>query len=203
MKKYLYIIVFGLVTLIIGHIQYQHSELNKYKELYNKQLQNVEAYQASNSGLNNEIRQYQMTMDDIRASKDSLDRKLAKAVDDLKVKDKRIEYLQYQAAIAHKTDTIKVPDTIFVPTVNIDTCLEDNWYKLKLGLYYPSKIVVSPTFNSEKYVIINSRKEYNNPPSKIFFIRWFQKKHTTIEVNVEEKSPYIINKEQKFIKVLK
>jgi hypothetical protein len=53
------------------------------------------------------------------------------------------------------------------------------------------------------YVVINNKKEYNKKPSKIFFIRWFQKKHLVTEVNVEERNPYIKSKENKFIKINK
>lgn len=203
MKRYLYILIFGIVTLIAGQFIYQNKQLARYKELYNKELQNVEAYRVSNSGLEGEIRQYQMSMDDLRASKDSLDMKLVEAVDGLKVKDKYIEYLQYQSTVAHKVDTVNLKDTIFVQDILVDTILSDNWYRLELGLRYPSSIIVSPTFNSEKTIIVNSKKAYNKTPSKIFFIRWFQKKHNVIEVNIEEKSPYITNKSQKFIRVIK
>ena len=203
MKRYLYIILFGIVVSIIGLIFYQRSEIRKYMSLYDKELQNVEAYRASNSGLEGNIREYQMTMDDLRASQDLLDKKLADAVDELKVKDKTIQSLQYQLSTASRTDTIQVPDTIFIPEVNIDTLVGDKWYNLRLQLNYPSTIVASPTFNSEKFVIINSKKEYNKTPSKIFFIRWFQKKHRVTEVNIIEKNPYIETKQQKFIKILK
>lgn len=203
MRKYLYIVFFTLAVSFIGLFYYQRSELNKYKNLYNKELQNVGAYQAANSGLEGNIRQYQMTMDDLRTSRDSLDRKLVEVVESLKIKDKKIEYLQYQAKTIHKTDTIQMSDTIFVPEAHVDTLIGDKWYNLRLKLDYPSTIVASPTFNSEQYVVINTKREYNKKPSKLFFIRWFQRKHTVVEINVEEKSPYIINKENKFIKIVK
>lgn len=203
MKKYLYIALVSIAVFIGGLLLYQRVMLEKYRNLYEKELQNVEAYRASNSGLEGEIREYKMTMDDLRASKDSVDKKLVGVIDELKKKDKSIEYLQYQVKTAHKTDTIKMPDTIFVAETHVDTIIGDKWYKLNLKLDYPSTIVASPTFTSEQYVIINNKKEFNKTPSKIFFIRWFQKKHTVVEVNVEEKSPYITNKESKFIKILK
>ena len=203
MKKYLYIALVSIAVFIGGLLLYQRVMLEKYRNLYEKELQNVEAYKQSNAGLEGEIREYKMTMDDLRASRDSIDIRLAEVVDELKIKDKKIEYLQYQVKVAHKTDTIQIPDTIFVPEAHVDTLIGDKWYNLRLRLDYPSTIVASPTFNSEQYVVINSKKEYNKKPSKIFFIRWFQRKHTTVEVNVEEKSPYITNKENKFIKILK
>lgn len=203
MKDYVYTIFFGIIVFFIGMCSYQKNELVKYKKLYSKELQNVEAYRLANSDTENNIRQYQMTVDDLKASKDSIDRKLIKVIDELKIKDKKIDYLQYHSTATYKTDTIQIPDTIFLSEVNIDTIIKDDWYKLELGLHYPSKITVSPTFNSEKYIIVNTKKEYNNTPSKLFFIRWFQKKHQVIEVNIEEKSPYIINKQNKFIKIVK
>ena len=203
MKKYIYTAIALFLIFLGGLFYYQKIEIEKYKSLYDKELQNVEAYRNSNAGLEGEIREYKMTMDDLRASKDSIDIRLAEVVDELKIKDKKIEYLQYQVKVAHKTDTIQIPDTIFVPEAHVDTLIGDKWYNLRLRLDYPSTIVASPTFNSEQYVVINSKKEYNKKPSKIFFIRWFQRKHTTVEVNVEEKSPYITNKKNKFIKILK
>ena len=74
MKKYLYTAIF--VTGVIASVSYLKSELNKYKTLYNKELQNVEAYRQSNSTLEGKARQYQMTIDDLRNSNDSLDIKL-------------------------------------------------------------------------------------------------------------------------------
>jgi hypothetical protein len=203
MKKYLYTALLVAILLFIGLYSYQRRELKKYKGLYSKELQNVEAYRLSNSGLENNIRQYQMTMDDLRASKDSIDRKLTDVIDELKIKDKKIEYLQYQTKTIHKTDTIQVPDTIFVPEAHVDTLLGDKWYSLRLQLNYPSTIVASPAFNSEQYVVINTKKECNKEPSKWFFVRWFQKKHWVTEVNVIERNPYIDVKQQKYIKVVK
>lgn len=203
MKKYLYVTLISIAIFISGAFVHKRSELKKYKRLYDKELQNVEAYRASNSGLKEDIRQYQMTMSDLRSSKDSIDRKLSKVIDELKIKDKKIEYLQYQTKTIYKTDTVQMQDTIFVPEAHVDTLIGDEWYNLRLKLDYPSTIIATPTFNSEQYVIINTKKEYNSKPSKLFFVRWFQKKHTVVEVNVEEKSPYITNKENKFIKILK
>lgn len=203
MNKYFYGILIGIIVLISSVFAYQSKELKKYKGLYDKERQNVEAYQLENSGLEGEIRQYQMSIDDLKQSKDSVDRKLVEVLKELKIKGKSIESLQYQSNIITKTDTLIMKDTIFTEKTHIDTLIGDKWYSLALTLDYPSKIVTSPTFNSEQYVIINTKKVFNNKPSKIFFIRWFQKKHTVVEVNTMEKNPYITNKESKFIKIIK
>lgn len=203
MDSYKPFILFGITAIICGLTLFKGRELKRYKTLYEKELQNVEAYRADNAGLQDYVRQYQMTMDDIRASKDSVDRKLAEVVDELKIKDKKIEYLQYQTKTIYKTDTIQVQDTIIADNVSLDTIIGDKWYNVKLRLKYPSTVVVSPTFKSEQYVVVNTKKEYNKTPSKIFFIRWFQKKHWVTEVNVIERNPYINVEQQKYIKVVK
>ena len=206
-RRYIYLAIIVTVIAFIGVIAKQCSDLKKYTELYNKELQNVKAYENENAGLKGEIRQFKYTMDDMRASADSINQKLVDEIDKLKIKDKTIEYLQYNTSVIHKTDTIKVKgDTIFqekLITQPIDTIIGDEWYNMRLKLEYPSTIVTSPTFNSEKYVIIHTKKEYNKKPSKWFFIRWFQKKHTVVTVDVEEKNPYIESKDNRFIQIVK
>lgn len=201
--KYVYTILIGYIIVLTCMFRQQMIDTAKYKNLYNKELQNVTAYQLSNSDLEKEIRQYQMSINDLMSSKDSIDKKLMQVAEELKIKTKSIESLQYREKVIYKSDTIHTTDTIFKPEVHIDTLLSDSWYKMNIKLDYPSSIIVSPQFNSEEYVIVNTKKEYYKTPSKLFFIRWFQRKYTVVEVNVEEKSPYIINKQSKFIKVLK
>ena len=203
MGKYLKTALVALIMVIGVMFFVQKSTIAKYKKLYKKELQNVEAYRASNSDLQDKLLEYHMTIDDLRSSKDSVDRKIAEVIDQLKIKDKKIEYLQYHTSVITKTDTIHTSDTVFAPNVHIDTIVGDAWYNMRLKLDYPSSIITAPEFNSEKYVIINKRREYNKKPSKLFFIRWFQKKHDVVEVDIEEKSPYITDKYNKFIKIIK
>lgn len=204
MKKYIYI---GLLVLVTSFCLYVHNAVKKtkyYKSLYERELQNVEAYATSNNSLKKEIREFKFTVDELQASKDSINKALLDVSKKLKVKDKNLKYLQYQSSVIHKTDTLILQDTVFRDrTLNVDTVLGDEWYNINLKLKYPSTIVTSPLFKSEKYVIVSNRKEYNSKPSKIFFIRWFQKKHWVTEVKVVEKNPYIDIKEQRFIEIQK
>lgn len=207
MKKYFYGIAIALVLSLFLTGYKTCKNLAHYKELYNRELANVEAYEQKNAGLNGEIREFKYTIDELRTSKDSIHQKLLEMTDKLKIKDKNISYLQYHTSVVHKTDTVRIKgDTIFQEKLisqPIDTVIGDKWYNMKLKLEYPSTIVTSPTFNSEKYVIVHLKKEYNKKPSKCFFIRWFQKKHWVTEVTVVENNPYIDNKESRFINVVK
>ena len=202
MKDYGYIIAVSVVLFASGLFLHQRKLIRDYKNLYNKELQNVEAYRIDNSGLKDDARQYQMTIDDLKSSNDSIDKKLVEMAEELKIKSNKIQYMQYQTKTIYKTDTLQLKDTLFLPKAHLDTLIGDKWYSLRLKLDYPSTVVASPVFNSEQYVIINTEKEYNKKPSKWFFIRWFQKKHTVVKINVRENSPYVTSKEKKFIKII-
>ena len=203
MKKYIYLSLAVGLVILFGTLFKTCSDLQKYKDLYARELTNVEAYDRLSTETQKEIREFKFTIDELRASRDSINNKLLKTVDSLKIKGKNVQYLQYNTSIIQKTDTIVLQDTIFRKPVDIDTIIGDSWYTMKLGLKYPSTIITEPFFKSEKQVIISKKKEYNKKPSKIFFIRWFQKKHDVVTVDIVESNPYIENKENRFIKVVK
>jgi hypothetical protein len=122
---------------------------------------------------------------------------------ELGIKDKELQQMQYLLSKASKKDTIIFRDTLFVDsTLDIDTIIGDSWYNIELGLKYPNTITTTPTFTSEKYIIVNIKKETVNPPKKCWLARLFQKKHRVVEVDVVEKNPYIENKQQRFIEII-
>lgn len=172
-----------------------------YQDKYRQAQLNIEAYQYKNSELEQKNLQYQMSISQLKASKDSVDKKIVALIDSLKIKGKNITQVQYNYAVIQKTDTIAFKDTVFVENLSIDTVFGDKWYTMKLGLRYPDSISVSPSFTSERYTLIHRSKVYEKTPSKIFFIRWFQKKHWVTEVTVTDKNPYIQNNEYKVIKI--
>lgn len=203
MRKYIYLALIFIFSALLLSGYKVYSDMHRYKGLYQKERQNVEAYEHLNTSLNDDIREFQLTIDDLKASKDSLNQKLLSQVQKMKIKDKTIQSLQYTTSVINKTDTIVLSDTIFREPVQLDTIIGDEWYNMKLRLEYPSTIITKPTFRSEKYVIVHTKKEYDKKPSKLFFIRWFQKKHTTVVVEMEEKNPYIENQENRFVKIIK
>lgn len=176
-------------------------KMKQYKEKYDMAQANVEAYQYKNSELAGKNLQYQMTISQLKDSKDSVDRKISAMLDSLKIKGKNVQQVQYVQSVIQKTDTIAFKDTVFVKDLAIDTTFGDKWYTMCLSLRYPDSISVSPSFTSERYTVIHRSKVYERTPSKIFFIRWFQKKHWITEVTVTDKNPYIQNNEYKVIKI--
>ena len=121
-----------------------------------------------------------------------------------KIKDKNIKSLQSVKSEFTRVDTIELRDTLFKePTLAIDTMIGDEWYNVQLGLRYPSTIALKPYFKSEKHIIVSTKKETVNPPKKFFLLRWFQKKHLVINVDVVEKNPYVDGESSKYVEIVK
>ena len=203
-KKYIRIGIVILVSLLAISTYTLYTNNKKLKEEISISMSNQKAFIAENSSLKEENRVFKFTVEQLNHYNDSILQKMNEVRKELKIKDKDLKQMQYLLSEAQKKDTIVFRDTLFrEPTLKIDTLLGDRWYQMKLGLRYPSTIITEPKFVSEKYVIVDYKKETINPPKKCAIARWFQKKHKVVEVNVVEKNPYIENKKSKFIEVIK
>lgn len=203
-KKYINIGIIILVISTLLGICIMYSTNKKLKQELEVSIANEKAFAEENSGLKDKNRAFQLTVEQLEYFNDSLITKMNEVRKELKIKDKNLKQMQYLLSEAQKRDTVVFRDTIFRdPELKVDTLLSDNWYQIKLGLRYPNTIITEPKFISEKYVIVDYKKETINPPKKCAIARWFQKKHKVVEVNVVEKNPYIENKKSKFIEVIK
>lgn len=188
----------GIITSVLYN---ENADLRKEVSIMSG---NQKAFLEENDTLKNKCRLFKFQIEQLNYSNDALLNKMDSVRKELKIKDSEIKQLQFLKSEAVRTDTIIFTDTIFKePSLCIDTIIGDNWYKLQLGLQYPSIINVSPKFISEKYITVSSNKETINPPKKCWIARLFQKKHTVLEINVVEGSPYIENKQQKFVEIIK
>ena len=203
-KKYIRIGIVILVSLLAISTYTLYTNNQKLKEEISISMSNQKAFIAENSSLKEENRVFKFTIEQLNHYNDSILQKMNEVRKELKIKDKDLKQMQYLLSEAQKKDTIVFRDTLFrEPTLKIDTLLGDRWYQMKLGLRYPSTIITEPKFVSEKYVIVDYKEETINPPKKCAIARWFQKKHKVVEVEVVEKNPYIENKQQRFIEIVK
>lgn len=202
MKLSLFKVLFIVSLLGIGI--YIWNERQDLKKEVCTLRNNQKAFIAENSSLKDESRAFKFTIEQLNYYNDSILQKMNNVRKELSIKDKNLKQMQYLLSEATKKDTIVFRDTLFrEPTLDIDTLVGDKWYNIRLGLKYPNLITTNPTFISEKYIIVNKKKETINPPKKFFLFRWFQKKHTILEVNMVEKNPYIENKNNRFIEIIK
>lgn len=207
MKKYIYAIIIVCAAVALGTIVLLLYDVSKLKKENERLQQTNTAYNINLKNEKGKSAVYAMTIKELENSNDSLLKVAQKIARKQGAKKKATEYVGYTTGKASKTDTIYLKqDTIkdiVRDSVKIDTVISDLWYKLKVHLESPNQLVVSPEFKSERLVSVYTKKEYKNKRSKVFFIRWFQKKINVTYVSVEEKNPYIDVQQQKLVKVVK
>lgn len=202
-KKYIRIGIVILVSLLAVSTYTLYNRNQDLKEEISVSMSNQKAFIAENSSLKEENRAFKFTVEQLNYYNDSILQKMNEVRKELKIKDKDLKQMQYLLSEATKKDTIVFRDTLFrEPTLDIDTIIGDKWYSIRLGLKYPNLITTNPTFISEKYIIVNKKKETINPPKKFFLFRWFQRKHWVMEVNIKEKNPYIKEVNNKFVEII-
>lgn len=189
------VVILGLViVMMVTHIRNIEHQLD-YATLNNK------AYEARMFNLAKSQHEFNLTIDQLRYTNDSIVSQLLEAKDELGIKDKNIRRLEHLSTTFTNTDTLYISDTVFVRDTYIDTTLGDEWMETHLILNYPNEICVESTAKSSKDVIVHAKRETIKPPKKFFLLRWFQKKHTVIKVNVIESNPHITSEDNVFIKV--
>ena len=201
MKKWwLYLIIIVLAAFVFAEWQQVKHANQKWQDAMN----NVKAYSQELSSEKNKNVVYKLTIDQLKNYNDSILIKLDEARKELKIKDKDLKGLQYVSSTFTKRDTVTLRDTLFrEPSFTMDTLISNEWYKVGLGLRYPSTVIVEPEFKSEKYLIVASKKETVNPPKKFFLLRWFQKKHRVVSIYVVERNPYVQGEQNKFVEIVK
>ena len=202
-KKYIRIGVIVLTSLLAVSTYILYNRNQDLKDEISVSMSNQKAFIAENSSLKEENRVFKFTIEQLNYYNDSILQKMNDVRKELKIKDKNLKQLQYLLSVSTKKDTVLFTDTIFRDkSLALDTIIGDKWYNIRLGLKYPNLIYTEPTFTSEKYIIVNKKKETVNPPKKFFLFRWFQRKHWVMEVHIKEKNPYIKEIDNKFVEII-
>lgn len=198
MKKF----IIGLIVLLVCSLIYMVHQNRTLTAKYETSIENIKAYDSQLSGLNNSNKVFKLTIDQLNYFKDSILIKMNEVRKELNIKDSKIKQMQYQLSHVEKPDSIILKDTVFVESFKLDTIIGDEWANTHLIMKYPNYIKFTPKFKLESFLFVESKKETVNPPKKFFLFRWFQKKHTVVEVNVREMNPYVKNKTQRFIQII-
>lgn len=192
MKKYLFIVILLLIIALIS-MGFIISRLNSKLEIANNNIKSLQ---------NNKIELLQ-TVDQLKTDTTRIGQEFNKILDSLNIKPKKVVEYKYLKSKSSKVDTIHLIDTVFVEGFCLDTIISSGeWYNLNISMSYPGDFIVNPTFTSEKYIISHKKRETVNPPKKFFLFRWFQKKHTIIEIEIIEKNPYIKTEDYKYVEIL-
>ena len=204
MKVYLYIgiaVVVMALSVALGISLKSNSDM---EEQWKTAMENVKSYSAQVSTSEGQNRALKMSVEQLNYTSDSILQELNATRNELKVKDSKLQSLQYVSSSFVKSDTIVLKDTVFKDKhVAVDTLVSDEWYSIRVGLEYPSTIAIKPEFKSEKNIIVSSKRETVNPPKKFFLWRWLQKKQTVLNIDVVEKNPYIEEQTSRYVEILR
>lgn len=202
-KGWIYTIAGIAVAALVAVSQIQASRIRQLKTDLSYSRANEKALFAERDSLRDDSRTLYLTVEQLNCINDSIVQKMNEVRRSLRMKDREIQELQYQLSEASRTDTVIFRDTLFRdPEFQMDTTMGDMWYKVRLGLRYPSTIAVTPSFISERYTNMYLKKETVNPPKKCWLGRVLQRKRKVMVVEIREENPYINVKEQKYIKII-
>lgn len=202
-KRYIRIGIVILISLLTVSTYILYNRNQDLKKEISVSMSNQKAFIAENSSLKDENRAFKFTVEQLNYYNDSILQKMNDVRKELKIRDNNLKQMQYLLSVSTKKDTVLFTDTIFRDkSLALDTIIGDKWYNIRLGLKYPNLIYTEPTFTSEKYIIVNKKKETINPPKKFFLFRWFQRKHWVMEVHIKEKNPYIKEVNNKFVEII-
>lgn len=193
-----------LIGLLIGTIVFFYKYKSSQIKLNNAIINN-KAYQEEVSLIQGDNLQFVLDINTLKSMNDSISLKLKESIQKSRIKEKRIEQLIHINNILQRKDTVFINnvDTIFIDNLNVDTVIGDEYYNLRLQLQYPNKIITTPTFMNELNVITYANREYVKPRKKFWIQRIFQKRHTVVRGVIINDNPYVIQSNNRFIKIIK
>jgi len=95
---------------------------------------------------------YQVSLEQMKLSHDSLDRILLDFKKSSKLKDSKINSLMSIIEKGGKSDTINSIDTLFVKDLKLDTIVGDKWISNRLQLTYPGNIIIIDSITNIKNI---------------------------------------------------
>lgn len=199
MKKF----IIGLIVLLVCSLIYMVHHNRILTAKYETSIENIKAYDSQLSGLNNSNKVFKLTIDQLNYFKDSILIKMNEVRKELNIKDSKIKQMQYKLSHVEKPDSVILKDTVFVESFKLDTIIGDEWANTHLIMKYPNYIKFTPKFKLESFLFVSAKKETIKPPKKFFLFRWFQKRHTVLNITVKENNPYVETDRQKFIEIIR
>lgn len=201
MRKLVYILI-GVIILVSTSMYWLYNKYQKLNTKYQTSIENIKAFDTELSGLKDDTRAYRLSIQQLNYFNDSITKKMNEVRKELGIKDSKIKQMQYKLSHVEKTDSMVLPDTVFVNSFKLDTIIGDEWYKNHITMKYPNYIKFTPKFKLESFLFVDAKKETVEPPKKFFLLRWFQKKHTILNITIKENNPYVETDRQKFIEII-
>lgn len=190
-KQYIYLLIAIVIVALSVWVNILIGEIDSKQNQLENAVLNYKASTSTN-------RVYKLQLEQLTDQRDSLALAFSKVE---KIKPKTLKELVYLKSVLKTNDTIFLKDSLKIK-IKIDTLIEKQWYSNHL-VVDNKEIISNLIVNNEFVGYVSEKKETIEPPSKIFFIRWFQKKHIILECNFKNLNPYDSIKNYKITNVIK
>lgn len=189
------ILVLSLLIACIILIMF-NSNLRKDIGVYDN---NFKALTLERDSIKKEAIAYKFSVEQLEYLNDSIIDNLNDMRVKLNIKENQLLQMQNIKTEVTIRDSVFFKDTVFKTSfVKIDTVISDDWYSLAISLD-KNKLNIETKYKSDLCVFAKNSREILGTPKKCAVGRWFQKKHNIIRVEVIDRNPYSVIKEQKFV----
>lgn len=189
------ILVFSLLVTCIILVMF-NSNLRKDISVYDN---NFKALTLERDSIKKEAIAYKFSVEQLEYLNDSIIDNLNDMRVKLNIKENQLLQMQNIKTEVTIRDSVFFKDTVFKTSfVKIDTVISDDWHSLAISLD-KNKLNIETKYRSDLCVFAKNSREILGTPKKCAVGRWFQKKHDVIRVEVIDRNPYSIIKEQKFV----
>lgn len=189
------ILVLSLLIACIILIMF-NSNLRKDIGVYDN---NFKALTLERDSIKKEAIAYKFSVEQLEYLNDSIIDNLNDMRVKLNIKENQLLQMQNIKTEVTIRDSVFFKDTVFKTSfVKIDTVISDDWYSLTISLD-KNKLNIETKYKSDLCVFAKNSREILGTPKKCAVGRWFQKKHNVIRVEVIDRNPYSVIKEQKFV----
>lgn len=144
-KDYIIITILIVLAVLSLTISFQNKAIRSARDNWAESENNYKASNRKNLA-------YQISLEQMRTSNDSLDKQLSDFAKRIKVKDSKIKSLMTIVEEGFKSDTINSTDTLFVENLKLDTVIGDEWIKRRLELKYPGEIIITDSIKNIKNI---------------------------------------------------
>jgi hypothetical protein len=160
---------------------------------------NFKALTLERDSIKKEAIAYKFSVEQLEYLNDSIIDNLNDMRVKLNIKENQLLQMQNIKTEVTIRDSVFFKDTVFKTSfVKIDTIISDNWHSLAISLN-KNKLNIETKYKSDLCVFAKNSREILGTPKKCAVGRWFQKKHNVIRVEVIDRNPYSVIKEQKFV----
>lgn len=189
------ILILSLLIACIILIMF-NSNLRKDIGVYDN---NFKALTLERDSIKKEAIAYKFSVEQLEYLNDSIIDNLNDMRVKLNIKENQLLQMQNIKTEVTIRDSVFFKDTVFKTSfVKIDTVISDNWHSLAISLN-KNKLNIETKYKSDLCVFAKNSREILGTPKKCAVGRWFQKKHNVIRVEVIDRNPYSVIKEQKFV----